>query len=1122
MRVERFLLVALLALAVLGGQAAGQGASRTTLVISVMNYADKVPVPGIPLRFSVSSQIPVTYDGETSSNGSATVSVPFSGGIDQVTGVSVGDNYTIVFAGSTPVVSYDLPYGALSTSVSYTGNYEDGFSTYHQSFQASLAELNGHAVQELILWVLPGKAVRVNTYDLLNGQFDEAVLAPALPVMGSQDFFVPIGFPISVTAVTPQGVLSPTFEVSVGPTQQSINWSTLYFTGYVNDTISELSQELAYYRSAGFAVPSEQAYAAVVPLYEGALHNLRAGNYTMASEYFAQAQAVAGSLRAAFSSLFEYAWAVTLTTLVLIYAVSLVASGAFGDRMGKRLSKFAPLFVFLPLALALAFTQPYAQAALASLFELRMPLPPAQVALLALSVFSLAYVGLSLLRKAVALKTSTFISRMALQNFKKEIWRATLVMLPIAIVVGSSMSIVNVSFQYGLARTSQGACPCGAPVLSIEIPKNMDLNDFGWLTSQPWVNTSTSVWYYPSTIFLNGTAFSLVSVQLVTAAGTSYLSNVYYASREALSMLGVNKSAVVGSLPVPGEPQVVLPAGLSGVSIGAPVRLVLVLSVSGAGGTSVVDYSLGTYSVSGFYEASVTSRSDFTGSFSGGALLSEMLPGMHPKYMLLAVKSGYDPVLLAKQVATITGAPVIAAESGRWQQYAMTYLLGVTHAGDALGPVLISAFLAYSFTLVFIEERRRDTKLMATLGATPKELAGMVIMEIAILGVIATASGVFGSYLMNLLELAFVRASSVQQAWSLNALFMGVLIGLVIPLAGALVAVNRFEETKVVGGPKKRVIPYEARMEGGQSVYQLPIKIGEDEAELFLRYLKEKVVPSLKGLNPVLNASESGQFSLKVDAKWRMAMGSPETMVIRSSSSSGLMGFEMSYPPILSSDHEFQEFLYGLERSFLEYPIWRDKTVRVSVSRRAVPRVSEKVQAKEHEKDLDELVADIDAIRRLVDQYNTKLEQLNSMRGEISQSMFAEFEKKYRKGLREALDELKPLAAKAEQYREPLRKELSNYIRALANLEASRKLGDLSDEEYGARKATYESELQLTRSRLSAIEWALSQLSAPERFQYRILRQVFDTHLSRQVTAWVHLTANLANATTRTLTKLFS
>ncbi|MGC8670872.1 MAG: FtsX-like permease family protein [Thermoprotei archaeon] len=1058
------------------------GEARQEVVVVVMNYQDKVPVPGLPLRFSVPSPIPVVYSGKTSFNGSVTVSVPFSGGIEQVADVSIGDNYTLVLAGSTPVVSYNLPYGALSTSVSYTGYYEDGFSTYRQSFQPSLAELNGHVVQELILWVLPGKAVRVNTYDLLSGQFDQVVLAPGLPVDGGQYFFVPIDFPISVTAVTPQGVLSPAFEVSVAPTQQSINWSVLYFSGYVNDTISRLSQELAYYRSAGFVLPSEQAYAAVIPLYEGALNNLKAGNYTMASEYFSQAQAVAGSLREAFSSLFEYAWVVTLITLVLIYAVSLVASGAFGDKMGKKLSKFAPLFVFLPLALALAYTQPYAEAALASLFGLRMPLPAVQVALMALSVFSLIYVGLSLLRKAIAVRTSTFISRMALQNFKKEVWRAALVILPIAIVVGSSMSIVNVSFQYGLAETSQGTCACHVPVLSIDIPKNLDLNDFGWLTSQPWVNTSTSVWYYPSTVFLNGTAFSLVSVQLVTPAGTSYLSNAYYAPREALSMFGINKSAIVGSLPVPGEPQVLLPAGLPGVSIGTPVRLVLVLSVSGAGGSSVVDYTLGTYSVSGFYESSGVSRSDFTGSFSGSALLPEMLPGMRPKYMLLTVKSGYDPILLAKQVATITGAPVVGAESGKWYQYAMTYLLGVTHAGDALGPVLISAFLAYSFTLVFIEERRRDTKLMATLGATPKELAGMVVMEIVILGIIATASGVFGSYLMNLLELVFVGASSVEQAWSLNALLMGVLIGLVIPLVGAFVAVNRFGETKVVGGPKKRVIPNEARMEGGQSAYQLPIKIGEDEAELFLRYLKERVVPSLKGLNPELNASETGQFSLKVDAKWRMAVGSPESMVIRSSSSGGLMSFEISYPPILSSDHEFQEFLYGLERSFLEYPIWRDRTVKVSVSRRAVPRVSEKVQAKEHEKGLDELVADIEAIRKLVDQYNTKLEQLNSMRGEVSQPMFTEFEKKYKNGLKEALNQLKPLAAKAEQYREPLKKELSNYIKALANLEASKKLGDMSDEEYSARKATYESELQLARSRLSTIEWALSQLSAPERF----------------------------------------
>jgi len=1084
MRVERFLLVALLAFAVLGGHAAAQGASRTTLVISVMNYADKVPVPGLPIRFTVGGALggpTLSFNGTTSYNGSVELEA-YGSGVMPVTGLSIGDNYTLVMAGSSPVISYSLPYGSLSTSVSYEGYYSGGFSSYSQEFQPSLTEIGGHPVQELILWVLPGRAVNVADYDLLTGEFDQPVMSPCLPISGSDEYFVPIGFPVSVTVVSQTGLVTPAFQVTINYSQDWINWSTLYFENYVNGTLNRLAGEVSYYRATGFAFSNIRAYSAAVPLYEQALYYLKGGDYALASQYFSQAQKLASSVSGGVASFFQYAWVTTLIILVLIYGLSLIASNPFGHRLGRKGSKFAPLAIYIPLALALAYTQPYASAALASLFGLPIPLSWGQTLFLALAVFSLVYLILALIKREISGSFSSFVSRMAMENLKKSKWRAFLIVLPIAIVVSSSMSIVNVSLQYGMVKVSQGSLAYGGPLVAVGLNAKQGEASSAWIASLPWVNSSSAIYYFPSTFFVNGTAASPISLEVVTPSGTDFLRNAYYVPREAWRFIGLNSSALVGSLPSPGQAQVLLPSGLAGVTLGSPVRLILVASVATGAGLSTSYYDLGTYSVSGFYEhGAFPSGSGFLGNLAGNAFLSMSIGGMQPRYVFLIPKDGSNITSVSQQLATITGLPSIAASGGKWVEFAFTYLLGVTHGSVAVGPVLISMFLAYSFTSLFVEERRRDTKLMATLGGTPRELASITLMEIAAIGLISVSVGVFGSYLLNLFEVVFVHSSASQEAWSLNALLLALTIGLVIPLAGALLAVNRFDETKVFGGPEKRVIPSEARQEGGNSVYQLPIKIGEDESSLFLRYLKEVVLssPSLKPLNPQVNESESGQFTLRMDAKWRMAMGSPETITIRSMVSGGLMSFEMVYPPILSSDHEFQEFLYSLERLFLEYPIWRDKNVKVTVTRRAVARGSERVQAREKERGVDDLIKEIAAIKEVVDEYHTKLEELDSMRGEISPAIYAEFEKKYRTALREALSRLRPLAEKASEYRGPLKKDLSNYVKALNSLEASKRLGDITENEYATRKSAYEAELELIRTRLAVIEWALSELSVP-------------------------------------------
>ncbi len=101
------------------------------------------------------------------------------------------------------------------------------------------------------------------------------------------------------------------------------------------------------------------------------------------------------------------------------------------------------------------------------------------------------------------------------------------------------------------------------------------------------------------------------------------------------------------------------------------------------------------------------------------------------------------------------------------------------------------------------------------------------------------------------------------------------------------------------------------------------------------------------------------------------------------------------------------------------------------------------------------------------------------MKGEVSPSVYVEFERRYKKAIGDSLSRLKPFLERAQSLREVLRKDLNDDLRKLADLEASRKLGEISDENHANRKASLEREIGDLRHKVSLLELAIAQLSAP-------------------------------------------
>lgn len=1063
-----------------GGSLPASNASSSgsaSLVINVLNYFDKVGVPGVRVSVLVtSSGLTQPYSGNTTYGGM--IVIPLEGGSSSIAvlnRISISGNYSIVMVNSQPVLTVRLPYGQYSTSVVWMGSYSQGTATYTGSYSALLQANSSGTVQEVTLWVIPGQLVNVTSYDFFSRSTVTPIILPGLPYGHSANglfwqFFVPIGYPLRVSAVSSSGQLLPSFTVQLVPGERSVDWSYLYSEAKLNSTIGGIQQTLEQLSRVGLFPVSQAQYSELLPISELALSEMSAGKIEAANMTFSELSSLISSVRGQISGSYVGDWIAALVLFVLLYAFSEVLIFPLSNRVRWRLRPFLALFVYVPASAILPLVQPYLMVALGSLFGLELPMPASLAVSLSLLISLMFYVLFSMIGKAFS--RYSFSYRLAMSNLLSRLWRVLLVLVPLMVVVGSTMAIVGVSAQYGLVDVGSGSFQGPSFIaLDLEHPRPGYQAEVLWLETSNYSSSSFLISWVPSSLVVSGIPFVAETYEAVdSSGGVVYLSGIYSVPDHAWNYVGLNSSDVIGSLPSPGSPEVLLPEG-SQVQIGQSVTLA-VPAFTAEGQTETLQ--LGKFEVVGFYKP-IASMPRWLPSVNGAALISWNASDLMAPRELVLVGSADSTLQLAKKIALLTGYPVFASTSGSWRAFQFTYVLGASHAGAAAGPVIISAFLAYTYSLAFVDERRRDIRVMSALGAPPAQMAAMMLAQVGIIGLIATPMGILLSYALSKASVSFVPSSSGQVASPLS-LVMGILIGMVIPLLAALVAFNSAPESRVIGGAKKRVIPSEAILEGGMAVYRLPLRVSEDESELFADFLREELLPRLKGLDPQLTVSEAGRFTLKMDARWRMEMGSPEVMFIRSEAHEGVLTLTFSFPPVLSEDRDFQAFLYNLERRLLAYPLWREKKVRVVVTRRIVSR-GEQVQTRE--KGLEEVVEELQRAKQDVDAARGKLEQLYSMKGEISPSVFADFERRYRSAAADALKRVRSLSDRLPDLMDSVSKQRATLVKRLADLDVSAKLGEISQEQYASRREALEAELQSLSAALSILAWAQRELSAP-------------------------------------------
>jgi len=401
-------------------------------------------------------------------------------------------------------------------------------------------------------------------------------------------------------------------------------------------------------------------------------------------------------------------------------------------------------------------------------------------------------------------------------------------------------------------------------------------------------------------------------------------------------------------------------------------------------------------------------------------------------------------------------------EGRRVTTYESTFQISFRGA-EAIVLLLIAALMNSVVMLGHVEDRRRDVYTMATLGADPKSLFNAMLVEAAILGIVASYLGWLAAPLIN-------GALSALSAWwggaalavtplPVESMFYAAGIGLAVSVLSAYAPSRRASGLSRMGREERKVIsPSDLKLVGGMAVYELPIRVSVFESEALYRYLKE-ILPKKDILGEEVYLD--GTFSISFAILPPHMRGSLVTCRLRTAKRGDSLVLLLEVPEEYRSYIYLSDVVYALETKLLDYSKWRDSQFRYQILRYAPRRETLTLDA------LLERCRDTMAKAR---EMELKLRRLDEMKATISASLYAEYERRYRRQLNALIRELLTLSLRLEPFVGQLREEIRKLEAELEKHKVAYELGELSETEYKAAAEPIEKQLDEYRSRLKMIE----------------------------------------------------
>jgi hypothetical protein len=931
------------------------------------------------------------------------------------------------------------------------------------------------SVVRCAIWLAPARVVNVSALDPVTRRPVRLTVKPGVPLAPRGylvSYLVPINYPALVTADTTLAE-ARRLRFWVSNDTRLIPWSYYAAEAFLSNQLSVIDDALRQLEAIGYPTEELRRDASMLrAIAQQALFFFERGNYTSAVGALLSLVSGVNALKSRVDGLFSYSQFAALGIIILTLAFAHTFSMLLFER-GRALYA-SRLALLMALLLVATLTSPTMRLAAAGLLgALGVPLAALDVPSLAAGVLAMGFLAYAIfmLISLAAGPVRGFWLYLAIRYMKSKRLRTVLVLTTMTLVVASTLAVSGVALGAStVVRTSAGAGLYGLDleVNTIRRPYGLNSTEIEWikmlLNATDVGRMATVPPTYIGVLVSGRDSQAMIFTQMIAL-------DMRFAAR----YFNLTAAVYDGRLPRDGAAEVLLPKGFAEtLRVGDSVWLFFAQpSMQGppAPAGPVWDVPV---RVAGFFDPLVLNstldpelRPLFGGDLSRLNFL--VIAPCDPLGRRLAVSRVWfiaANATAARRVAELVFASlpvtVHVLEGRRVTTYESTFQISFRGA-EAIVLLLIAALMNSVVMLGHVEDRRRDVYTMATLGADPKSLFNAMLVEAAILGVVASYLGWLAAPLIN-------GALSALSAWwggaaiavtplPVESMFYAAGIGLAVSVLSAYAPSRRASGLSRMGREERKVIsPSDLKLVGGMAVYELPIRVSVFESEALYRYLKE-ILPKKDILGEEVYLD--GTFSISFAILPPHMRGSLVTCRLRTAKRGDSLVLLLEVPEEYRSYIYLSDVVYALETKLLDYSKWRDSQFRYQILRYAPRRETLTLDA------LLERCRDTMAKAR---EMELKLRRLDEMKATISASLYAEYERRYRRQLNALIRELLTLSLRLEPFVGQLREEIRKLEAELEKHKVAYELGELSEAEYKAAAEPIEKQLDEYRSRLKMIE----------------------------------------------------
>lgn len=947
------------------------------------------------------------------------------------------------------------------------------------------------------IWALKGKLVNVSDYDPLLGRKVLLDVRPGYLVQGKSykyetTYLLPLNYQVIVECreiVGPERFIK--FRYKITNDTMIVPWTQLLVKSALMSEVQDVKGDITWFMSFGYPLMYEEEVSLLDLLFNQSLVLFQRGNYTEAIGAVEIFHRNVETIKRDIALLKASALNASLVMLLMILGFSIAASHLLFSE--PRLRGFMRFFMFMSLSVLLALTQPTYRIASALLVNfLGVKIESFDFLTLIVSIVvisSLTYVLFVFL--LFLIKPERRLSpTIALQYLKARKWLTLVVIITITVTIASSALILRIS-QYSYLNIETIEHDYNINGLYIKLDLTRKVNGFSeyelsWLKSQ----LPNSTFYYILEFFPIG---ELQGTCLVAGEDNILMVNIVASNVSLLrDILKLENYVYAGGFLSEGTCCVMMPLTyILYFRVGDEVEpYVYTLKDDEMVPTTPLGPPL---KVIGFFDHNLLEN--VTGpdgkllfEFPGFIVFTPITSLENPESMaisrVLVVTNATQADLesLARKIALMFPARVAIVSPNESVVYEKVTVIVLKGFESVIMLLIIASLLIFTTLLGVMEERERDLRTLAVLGAPPSTLSYVLLTESLLIGFISSLLGWVAmplvAFLMkNTTQLLGLGAPEVPLIYAptMESAFVAVLLGLAISLASAVVPASRIQKLSLMGRRKRRVLEAEdLRIEEGVAKYTLPLRVSMFEGNMLYRFLRSEIVLKRDFLGEEIYLD--GTFSIKFGI--HTVEGSVINATLRTVRREDVLLLELHVPERFRHYMRLSDTIRNIEEKILKYPEWKARQLRYIILRRAPPR---------RPFTLDELIEESEKVVLEIKDINLKLSTLERLKTKVPVKLYSEYRSKYDRELREKYRQLKVLATRLEPFYKQLKSEISRLSYEIDKLNLAKELREMSEEEYNRKYSEISKVYNEYKDKLSKVEEVFDLLRERERRVGRIV-----------------------------------